>query len=183
MFHLLEWKSKLKDAWSGNEIAVSPEKFKHQILSELKDLPEVLSVSRPAKRISWGIPVPGDEEQTIYVWLDALINYYTVLGYPNNEPLDKENNSSIFSNIVHVLGKDIIRFHSLLWPCFLLANKYPLPKEIVVHNFWLLGNVNRDNLKILIIIYRQKCQKAKEISFQLLICCNNSEMMRLDSIF
>jgi len=74
----------------------------------------------------------------VYVWVDALINYYTALGYPYKDP----NSDSVFSNMTHILGKDILRFHSVIWPALLLANKYPLPKRLVVHNFWLLKKVN-----------------------------------------
>ena len=106
------------------------------VLSELKDLPEYLSASRPAKRIPWGILVPN-EDQTIYVWIDALINYYTALGYPEN--IVNENDR--FGNIIHIIGKDILRFHALIWPALLLVNQYPLPKQLIVHSFWLLKNV------------------------------------------
>ncbi len=71
------------------------------------------------------------------MWLDALVNYYTVLGYPANGPTQDD----VFKEIIHVIGKDILRFHTLMWPAFLLANGYPLPREVVVHNFWLLRSV------------------------------------------
>ncbi len=96
-------------------------------------------MSRLAKRVPWGIAVPQDPDQTIYVWLDALVNYYSVLGYPGVEPAPNDDRG-IFDNIIHVLGKDILRFHAIMWPGLLLANKYPLPKELVVHNFWLMNN-------------------------------------------
>ena len=96
-------------------------------------------MSRPAKRVPWGIEVPKDKEQTIYVWLDALVNYYTVLGYPELDPRDNER----FHNVIHILGKDILRFHAIMWPGLLIANDYPLPQELIVHNFWLMNNVSR----------------------------------------
>lgn len=107
-------------------------KFRAQVQAELKVLPEQLSVSRPSKRIPWGVLIPNDA-QTVYVWVDALINYYTALGYPDREP----NNEPMFYNMTHVIGKDILRFHSLMWPSLLLANKYPVPRRLVVHSFWL----------------------------------------------
>jgi len=136
LFSLEKYKSQLKKIWEESEIRIA-DKFKSQILSELNNLPEHLSVSRPAKRVPWGILIPNDD-QTIYVWVDALINYYTALGYPDTQP-DANNE---FTNIVHVLGKDIMRFHALIWPSLLLANKCPLPKELVTHNFWLMKNVS-----------------------------------------
>lgn len=88
-----------------------------------------LSISRPAKRLSWGIPVPNDESQTIYVWIDALTNYLTAGGYPNNLREDWYP--------THIIGKDIIRFHCVYWPAMLMAAELPLPKQIVVHGHWL----------------------------------------------
>lgn len=91
-----------------------------------------LSISRPASRVKWGVPVPGDPDQTIYVWVDALINYLTVAGFPGEMkawPAD-----------MHVVGKDIIRFHALHWPALLSAAKLPLPKRVLAHAHWTMGN-------------------------------------------
>ncbi len=99
-------------------------------------------MSRPAGRSSWGLPVPGDKSQTVYVWLDALVNYYTVLGYPQTAPTKSTGEDTTFHSITHVLGKDILRFHALVWPGMLLAAGYPTPKGLVVHNFWLKDNVS-----------------------------------------
>lgn len=91
-----------------------------------------LSISRPASRVKWGVPVPGDPDQTIYVWVDALINYLTVAGFPGEMkawPVD-----------MHVVGKDIIRFHALHWPALLSAAKLPLPKRVLAHAHWTMGN-------------------------------------------
>jgi methionyl-tRNA synthetase len=79
-------------------------------------LPPSSSVSRPADRIEWGIPVPGDPTHRIYVWMDALTNYLTVLGFP-----DEEKAREFWPNVHHILGKDIVRFHAIYWPAFLLA--------------------------------------------------------------
>lgn len=90
-----------------------------------------LSISRPASRVRWGVPVPGDPDQTIYVWVDALINYLTVAGFPGEMkawPAD-----------MHVVGKDIIRFHALHWPALLSAAKLPLPKRVLAHAHWTMG--------------------------------------------
>ncbi|XP_060551201.1 methionine--tRNA ligase, mitochondrial-like [Ruditapes philippinarum] len=95
--------------------------------------PQDLSVSRPSSRLSWGIPVPGDSSQTIYVWLDALVNYLTVCGYPSLEqtwPAD-----------VQVIGKDILKFHAIYWPAFLMAAGLELPKKIFCHSHWLINCV------------------------------------------
>ncbi|XP_040581477.1 methionine--tRNA ligase, mitochondrial [Lepeophtheirus salmonis] len=93
-----------------------------------------VSISRPSSRLQWGIPVPNDPSQTIYVWVDALANYLTALGFPDND------NRDILSNTTHVVGKDIIKFHGVYWPAFLLAAGFDLPKEIVVHSHWTIDN-------------------------------------------
>lgn len=80
-------------------------------------------MSRPASRVNWGITVPDDHSQTIYVWLDALINYLTHLGYPDNNFKEEE-----VAEIIHVVGKDIAKFHCVYWPSFLKAANLPLPK-------------------------------------------------------
>lgn len=86
------------------------------MLDELSQPRLDLSVSRPKARISWGIEVPDDSDQTIYVWLDALTNYLTVLGYQENE-----NAIQNVPNFVHFIGKDIAKFHCVYWPSFLLS--------------------------------------------------------------
>lgn len=94
-----------------------------------------LSISRPSDRVQWGIPVPDDHTQTIYVWLDALLNYAVQTGYPagamyqNGWPAD-----------LHIIGKDILRFHCIYWPAFLLALELPLPKRVLSHAHWTIGH-------------------------------------------
>ncbi|QEU62497.1 Msm1 [Kluyveromyces lactis] len=126
-----------------------------QILRELEsnELRDI-SVSRPATRLQWGIPVPEDESQKVYVWFDALCNYLTSIGGIDAIRNDVDstqvlhNNRSIiekpkewWENTEHVIGKDIIRFHTVYWPAFLLAAKLPLPNRVVVHGHWLSGGV------------------------------------------
>ncbi|HUZ96804.1 MAG TPA: methionine--tRNA ligase subunit beta, partial [Edaphobacter sp.] len=97
----------------------------------LKDL----SISRSS--FKWGIPVPGDEKHVIYVWLDALANYMTAIGYGSDDPADKEKFKKYWPADLHLVGKEIIRFHCVYWPAFLLAAGLPLPKAITAHG-WLL---------------------------------------------
>ncbi len=94
-----------------------------------------LSVSRTT--FTWGIPVPGDEKHVIYVWFDALANYITALGYGSDDPKDKAKLEHYWPADVHMIGKEIVRFHCVYWPAFLLAAGIPLPKSIVAHG-WLL---------------------------------------------
>nr|XP_046262396.1 methionine--tRNA ligase, mitochondrial [Scatophagus argus] len=132
MFRLSEFRSQLLDWLRGNPQAVQPERFYQDVLQWLQeDLPD-LSVSRQRSRLQWGIPVPGDAEQTIYVWLDALVNYLTVAGYPNKH-------DQWWNVAHHIVGKDILKFHAIYWPSFLLGAGLPLPQAIHVHSHWTVG--------------------------------------------
>jgi methionyl-tRNA synthetase len=95
-----------------------------------------LSISRPSGRLPWGIPVPNDPEQTIYVWLDALVNYITASGYPWTPGTGHHGG---WPADVHVIGKDIVRFHCIYWPAFLLALDLPLPKRVLAHAHWTMN--------------------------------------------
>jgi methionyl-tRNA synthetase len=97
---------------------------------------EDLSISRPVERLSWGIPVPSDPSQTIYVWLDALVNYITKAGYPWTPGQEQEGG---WPADLQVVGKDIVRFHCIYWPAFLLALDIAPPKQILTHAHWTLG--------------------------------------------
>jgi methionyl-tRNA synthetase len=97
---------------------------------------EDLSISRPSERLSWGIRVPGDDTQTIYVWLDALVNYITKAGYPWAPGRETAGG---WPADCQVIGKDIVRFHCIYWPAFLMALSLPLPKKILSHAHWTLG--------------------------------------------
>lgn len=97
---------------------------------------EDLSISRPTERLTWGIRVPGDDSQTIYVWLDALMNYATKAGYPWQPGQEFAGG---WPADCHVIGKDIVRFHCIYWPAFLMALGLPLPKQILTHAHWTLG--------------------------------------------
>lgn len=92
-----------------------------------EDLPNI-SISRPASRMQWGIDVLDDPSQKIYVWLDALVNYLTVTGYPNLPRSWPVN--------VHVIGKDILKFHGIYWPAFLIAAGLEPPRQLLVHSHW-----------------------------------------------
>ena len=92
-----------------------------------------LSISRSAEKLDWGIPVPNDKSHTVYVWMDALTNYLTVAGYPDK--MIREGGSG---PDVQVVGKDILKFHAIYWPAFLLAAGLPLPRTIVAHAHWTL---------------------------------------------
>lgn len=125
---------KIREAITTNRLQIVPEFRRNEFLELIKDgLPDV-SVSRPKKNLSWGVPVPGDDEQIMYVWIDALANYITVLGYP-----DKEGWQDYWPADVQVVGKDILRFHAGIWPAMLLGLELPLPKKLLVHGFVNVG--------------------------------------------
>ncbi|KAJ1302733.1 hypothetical protein OPQ81_003046 [Rhizoctonia solani] len=130
-FRLSNFRQPLIEWLQNNPQAIRPEPYYRAILDSLtndENATPDLSVSRPRSRLQWGIQVPGDQEHTIYVWLDALVNYLTVAGYPDNTvawPAD-----------ISVIGKDIIRFHAIYWPAFLLALDLPPPKTLLTHGHW-----------------------------------------------
>ncbi|MDK2899222.1 MAG: methionyl-tRNA synthetase [Patescibacteria group bacterium] len=128
----------IKQAISNGDMQIVPEFRKKEFLELIKDGLQDVSISRPKKSLSWGVPVPDDPEQVMYVWLDALANYITVLGYPDNPewqlywPAD-----------IQVVGKDILRFHAGLWPAMLLGLGLPLPKKILAHGFINVGGIKQ----------------------------------------
>lgn len=126
-----DFKSRIKTAIETDEMQILPEFRKREILKLLEDTPDV-SISRPKKNLSWGIPVPDDDSQVMYVWIDALTNYITILGYPD------EDISDWWPATAQFVGKDILRFHAIIWPAILLGLDLPLPRTIVSHGFVLV---------------------------------------------
>ena len=121
---------KVREAIEHNRMQIVPEFRKKEFLELMKDGLKDVSISRPRKILSWGVPVPNDPDQVMYVWLDALANYITVLGYP-----DKEGWQEYWPADVQVVGKDILRFHAGIWPPMLLGLGISLPKKLLVHGF------------------------------------------------
>jgi len=129
-FRISDFKDRIRDAIESNEMKIYPEYRKREILRLIEESPDV-SVSRPVSQLKWGVPVPGDSGQTMYVWIDALSNYLTVLGYPDVDVNDWWPAEAQF------LGKDILRFHAIIWPAMLLGLGLSLPKAIVSHGMIL----------------------------------------------
>lgn len=135
-FKLSAFQDKLIVFLEENPQFVIPQKKQSEVLAELRQGPlGDLSVSRPSSRLKWGIEVPDDESQKIYVWFDALINYITAAGYPEKSLKD------IVWPATHVVGKDIMRFHCIYWPIFLMASGLELPTQVIVHSHWLSEGV------------------------------------------
>lgn len=109
-----------------------------EVLELIKDGAQDVSISRPIEKVSWGVPVPGDESQAMYVWVDALGNYITALGFPNNKDLVDEFWGDK-SEVIEIVGKDIVRFHAIIWPAMLLALGLKLPDKLLTHGFINVG--------------------------------------------
>lgn len=130
-FRLSAFQKQLLQYLKENPDFIQPRKYYDFIVNELetRELTD-LSISRLSSRLQWGIPVPNDDSQRIYVWFDALINYLTSEGYPTAAEMPRPT---------HLIGKDIIKFHCIYWPAFLLAAGLQMPKQVFVHGHWLMG--------------------------------------------
>ena len=133
-FKLSKWEKKLLEYYDKNPEFIRPESRRNEVISFVKGGLKDLSVSR--KSITWGINVPSQKDHIIYVWLDALTNYLSALDYPN---INNDKYKNFWPASVHIIGKDILRFHAVYWPAFLLAANLPLPKTIYGHG-WILSN-------------------------------------------
>ena len=134
-FKLSAWSQKLLDHYKNNNDFILPMSRKNEVVKFVEKGLKDLSVSRTS--FSWGIPVPNDKKHVIYVWLDALSNYLSALNFPD---VSDNNYKRFWPADVHIIGKDILRFHAIYWPAFLLAAKLPLPKKIFGHGWILSGD-------------------------------------------
>lgn len=135
-FKLSVFGEQIKDALIAGEFKVVPAFRQKEILQLIEKGLEDISISRPKAHLEWGIPVPGDDNQVMYVWFEALINYISVLGYP-----DGDNFKKFWPSDVWVGGKDILRFHAAIFPAMLIGLELPLPKTLLVHGHVLSGGV------------------------------------------
>jgi len=133
-FKLSAWQDRLLDHYKKNPSFVSPKSRNNEIVQFVKGGLNDLSVSRTS--FKWGVPVPNDDKHIVYVWLDALTNYISALNFPDTE---NKLYKDFWPANVHVIGKDILRFHSVYWPAFLMAAKLPLPLKIFGHG-WILSD-------------------------------------------
>lgn len=129
-FKLTKYKKEIRRKIELGEFKIIPETRVNELLNLLDDAEDV-SFSRPSKDLKWGIPVPDDPTQIQYVWTDALTNYISALGYAK----DSDKFKKYWPADVHLIGKDILRFHALIWPAMLLSAGLDLPKAIYVHGF------------------------------------------------
>lgn len=132
----MEFKKEIENYLKFNKPCFPPHFNETFIESSLSELNEI-SISRPKNRVSWGISTPDIPDQTVYVWLDALCNYLTCLDYLGENQKDQ----GYFENFIHIIGKDIVKFHAVYWPGFLAGLGLPFPKKIFVHDHWIYQGV------------------------------------------
>ena len=133
-FKLSAFQKKLLNYYKENKDFILPQSRRNEVVSFVEKGLNDLSISRTS--FSWGIPVPENKKHIIYVWLDALTNYLSALNFPNTED---EKYKSFWPADIHIIGKDILRFHAIYWPAFLFAAKLPLPKRVFGHG-WILSD-------------------------------------------
>ena len=129
-FRLSAWQDRLLEFYETHPDAVAPRSRRNEVISFVKSGLNELSISRTS--FSWGVPVPGNPKHVVYVWLDALINYITALGYPD---IGGEY-ATFWPADLHMVGKDIVRFHSVYWPAFLMAAGLEPPRRVFAHGWW-----------------------------------------------
>ncbi|MFA4890401.1 MAG: methionine--tRNA ligase [Candidatus Paceibacterota bacterium] len=136
-FKLSKYADKIKNKIESSELKILPENKKNEVLAMIEKGIEDISFSRPAEKLkNWGVPVPNNESQLMYVWCDALANYISTLGYSSG---DDNNFKKFWPADLHVIGKDILRFHAIIWPAMLLSAGLELPKTLFVHGHILSG--------------------------------------------
>ena len=130
-FRMEKYRSWLIEHIQNNPGFIRPERYKNEVLGMLREPLDDLCISRPKKRLSWGIELPFDKEYVCYVWFDALINYLTGVGYP-----DSENFNDFWHAAQHLVGKDILKPHAVYWPTMLKATGVEPYRHLNVHGFW-----------------------------------------------
>jgi methionyl-tRNA synthetase len=133
-FKLSQYQGRMLDLLEKNPTFVQPDTRRNEVMSRVKMGLEDVSVSRAS--LPWGIPMPGDEKHVIWVWFDALINYLTAAGYPD----DKERLAKYWPADVHFIAKDIVWFHAVIWPCMLMAAGIEPPKQVFTHGYWTMNS-------------------------------------------
>lgn len=135
-FRLSAYEEKLLKFYEENPNFITPKERLNEVISFVKSGLKDLSISR--KTVKWGIPFPGDPEHTVYVWGDALNNYISAIGYGASDAGSQKNFEFWWPADLHIMGKDIPRFHAVYWPAFLMAAGLPLPKKLLVHGYILM---------------------------------------------
>ncbi len=134
-FRMSKYQQRLIDHIKAHPEFITPERYRNEVLSFLGEPLEDLCISRPTSRLTWGIPLPFDDRFVTYVWFDALINYLTGIGYP-----DEPDYAHWWSGAEHLIAKDILKPHAIYWPTMLLAAGVPLYRKLHVHGYWNIEN-------------------------------------------
>ncbi len=132
-FRLSAWQERLLAFYESHPDFIAPASRRNEVISFVKGGLHDLSISRTS--FEWGVPVPGDEAHVMYVWLDALVNYMTAVGYPDTNAVDYQTFWA-GGDVLHVVGKDILRFHAVYWPAFLMSAGLPVPRQVFAHGWW-----------------------------------------------
>ncbi len=132
-FALSKWQEKLLAFYDANPDFIAPASRRNEVISFVKGGLKDLSISRTT--FKWGIPVPGDDKHIMYVWLDALTNYMSAVGYPDTNEAEFKK---FWPADIHMVGKDILRFHAVYWPAFLMAANVAVPKRVFAHGWWTI---------------------------------------------
>ena len=136
-FRLGKWVPKLIEHIEANEYFIQPDARRNEVLSKLRMGVEDLSISRQQEKLGgWGVPMPNDPSHSVYVWIDALSNYYTALGLPAIGDEHDAAGEKYWPCDMHLIGKDILWFHAVYWPCMLMSLDLPLPKCVFAHGWW-----------------------------------------------
>ncbi|MGV1035951.1 MAG: methionine--tRNA ligase [Candidatus Nanopelagicales bacterium] len=148
-FKLESFTDRLLEHYARHPDAVQPRSAHNEVVSFIKQGLRDISMSRAVHNVSWGIPLPWDDEQVVYVWFDALLNYITAIGYGAREDSPAaEQFARTWPANVHLVGKDILRFHAVFWPAMLMAADLPLPDTVFAHGWLLVGGEKMSKSKL-----------------------------------
>jgi len=136
-FRLKKWAQRLIPYVKANPGFIQPASRYNEVLSKLEMGVEDLCISRSVEKLPWGVPMPNDPTHVVYVWIDALSNYYTALGLPEIGDEHDGKHRRFWPCDVHLIGKDILWFHAVYWPCMLMALDIPLPRCVFAHGWWM----------------------------------------------
>jgi methionyl-tRNA synthetase len=145
-FRMSEYTQRLLDFYEANPTFVQPASARNEVIAFVRQGLQDLSISR--NTFDWGVPIPWDSSHVLYVWFDALLNYATAIGYGADDPQEKERFARTWPADVHLVGKDILRFHAVIWPAMLMAAGLDLPKQVFAHGWLLVGGEKMSKSKL-----------------------------------
>ncbi len=148
-FRLEDYTDRLLEHYRQHPEAIQPQSARNEVISFIKQGLRDISMSRAVHNVAWGIPLPWDDEQVVYVWFDALLNYITAIGYGAREGTpERDRFDTTWPADVQLVGKDILRFHAVYWPAMLMAAGLPLPKTVFAHGWLLVGGEKMSKSKL-----------------------------------